>query len=434
MLNLLRTLPQVYGVDKFSTVYLGEDKVYRVIRSAGERIFEQLNEQKLLAKLSSYGVIETGEADRLEFDGSPCVVLQHPKIPFVTHPGEWTSSMLRDAAVFLLELNARLDDHGLILKDAHLLNVTFHRGRPIFLDFGSITNSTPALQARWLEEYRCRTWLPLWVAARGRFELAHAMLKTEPKGLAFKLGESKLGSYLPLQSRSIKGLYRKQGWRKTLTRLQEIAESYRFKVDQSIWTDYSDRAQDEKTRKHQVILEHLRQRRPKTLHELGGNAAVIGEQLAQELAIPVCTTDIEPSCIEAAYQRTRAKDLPLYLGVLNLVFPLPAYGAGACRPGSLGRLKAEMTLATALIHHLVAKSRVSLHTFVHLIADYTQQSTLIEWVDPTDKFLVKWAQSGLQIPPDYTLPKFLDTCAEHFPRRIELPAYHPTRQLFEFAR
>ena len=114
----------MYGTDKFSTGYLGEDRVYRVIRAAGEQMFEEMNQQSLLEKLPSYGVIETAVADRMEVDKSRCVVLEHPKIPFVTHPGEWSPSMLRDAALFLLELSIRLDEHGLMLKDGHLLNVT----------------------------------------------------------------------------------------------------------------------------------------------------------------------------------------------------------------------------------------------------------------------------------------------------------------------
>src|SRR5436189_4985226 len=60
MEKLLLRLPRVYGTDKFSTVYLGEDRVYRVIRAAGEQMFEEMNQQSLLEKLPSYGVIETG--------------------------------------------------------------------------------------------------------------------------------------------------------------------------------------------------------------------------------------------------------------------------------------------------------------------------------------------------------------------------------------
>ena len=434
MLDLLRTLPRVYGVDKFSTVFLGEDCVYRVAGGVGQQVFTELNEQGLLPKLSSYGVIETSVAERFQRNGQPSIVLQHPRIPFVTHPAEWPPAMLRDAAVYLLELAMRLDEHGLMLKDGHLLNVTFHRGRPMFLDFGSITKSSPALQSRWLEEFRCRSWLPLWVASKGRFELANAMLKTEPRGLSFVLAKTKVGAHFPLQFRKIKRISGKEGFRAALASLQNILQGYQIKLDQSRWTRYSERAPEDKARKHDVLLEHLRQRRPAAIHELAGNAAVIGERIAGDLAVPVCTTDIDFSCIESAYVRTKDKNLPLSLGVLNLLFPISPYGAGGCRPGSVQRLKAETTLATALVHHLVAKSQVSMSTFVQLIADYTGQSAIIEWVDPSDKFLVGWVNNGIQIPPEYTLPGFLEACAEHFPRRIELAAHHPTRKLFEFSR
>ena len=252
--------------------------------------------------------------------------------------------------------------------------------------------------------------------------------------LGLKFAKSELGAALPRESRKVKEVFRTQGWRETLKELQRIVESYSFNLEQTLWTGYSDRAVDEKGRKHHVILDHLRKRRPRSMHELAGNTAAIGEQVAFELGIPVCVTDIDASCIDAAYQRTRRKDALLSLGVLDLLFPVPPYGAGNCRPGSVQRLEAGTTLATALIHHMVARSRVSMATFVQIVADYAQEHAVIEWVDPSDKFLLQWASKGVAIPADYKLANFLAQCAEHFPWRMELPAYHPTRRLFEFTR
>ena len=61
-------------------------------------------------------------------------VLEHPRLPFVSHPYEWPFSLLKAAALFHLDFHLDALDDGLTLSDASAFNVQFVGARPIFID------------------------------------------------------------------------------------------------------------------------------------------------------------------------------------------------------------------------------------------------------------------------------------------------------------
>ena len=61
-------------------------------------------------------------------------VIRPDYVPFVSYPYEWGFQMLKDAALATLRIQELALDHGMSLRDATAYNLTFHRGRPLFLD------------------------------------------------------------------------------------------------------------------------------------------------------------------------------------------------------------------------------------------------------------------------------------------------------------
>lgn len=61
-------------------------------------------------------------------------ILAHQKIKFISYPHEWCASMLKDAALFHLELQHDLVKNNLHLKDAHPWNIQFEKGSFKFVD------------------------------------------------------------------------------------------------------------------------------------------------------------------------------------------------------------------------------------------------------------------------------------------------------------
>lgn len=412
----LSGLPKIYGTDLTHTLYLAPDCVYRVTRFEARHVYERLIESQLLSRVIDWGLVPT---EPVAFNDRGDVLLKHARVPFVTHPGEWSPSMLREAVQFVLDLSSRLAEHDLMLSDGHLLNVTFQSGRPIYLDFGAI--NPIAKPDRWLEKFRARMLVPLWLAAHGRAQLMAAFLKTEPRGLGMQLAQTGIARWIPLSMWKARSVLAKRGWRAALDELRCIVRDLRIAPLKSPRTKYTTRALDEKESKREVLLEWARQTQPRSIHELAGNVAVIGEMLAKELRVPVISTDSDMASIELAHQRTRDSGLSLDVGCVDVLYPLPPYGAGASRPGAVQRLRADATLATALIHHLVGRSRTAMTSFIQIVADYTERFSVIEWVDPMDKHLVTWQQGGISLSPDYSLENFLAACRSHFREVQPLP-------------
>lgn len=418
MWSEIANLPKVYGTDPAHTVYLGSDAVYRTIRAESRDSYDRLVHGQLLPRAIEWGLVPT---EVVSVNDRGDVLLKHARIPFVTHPGEWSPSMVRDAALLILSLSSRLAEHDLMLSDGHLLNVTFQSGRPVYLDFGSI--KPIAKTAPWLEKFRARTLVPLWLALHGQTQLMSDFLRSEPRGLGMHLAQTRLGRLIPMRMRKVRSILLRHGWRPALDELLHFVESLKLRPLHSPRTKYNTRALDEKKSKREVLLHWARTIRPRSIHELAGNNATIGELLAQELRVPVISTDSDMASVDLAHKRTSGMGLPLDAGGVDLLYPLPAYGAGACRPGAVQRLRADATLATALVHHLVGRSRTSMASFVQIIADFTERLSVIEWVDPTDKHVIGWQNRGIRLQPGYALENFLAACRSHFREVRPLPKY-----------
>ena len=62
------------------------------------------------------------------------IIITPEHIPFITNPYEWSFEQFRHAALLTLQIQKYALSKGFILKDASAYNVTFHKGKPIFID------------------------------------------------------------------------------------------------------------------------------------------------------------------------------------------------------------------------------------------------------------------------------------------------------------
>jgi hypothetical protein len=121
----------------------------------------------------------------------------------------------------------------------------------------------------------------------------------------------------------------------------------------------------------------------------------------------VIATDADSNCINELYlqikKEGRRNVLPL---VNNLTTPSPAIGWNNTERASLtGRLKADLVLALALVHHLAIASNVPLQLvadWLHPMAPYL----IIEFVPKTDEKVKLLLQNRKDIFDDYSLENF----------------------------
>jgi len=62
------------------------------------------------------------------------IIIQPEQIPFITYPYEWCFNQYKEAALLTLKLQKYSLEKGFSLKDASAFNVTFHKGKAIFID------------------------------------------------------------------------------------------------------------------------------------------------------------------------------------------------------------------------------------------------------------------------------------------------------------
>ncbi len=62
------------------------------------------------------------------------IIIQASKIPFINYPYEWSFLQYKHAALLTLRIQKLCLENNFILKDASAFNITFHEGKPIFID------------------------------------------------------------------------------------------------------------------------------------------------------------------------------------------------------------------------------------------------------------------------------------------------------------
>jgi hypothetical protein len=62
------------------------------------------------------------------------IIIEASKIPFVNYPYEWSFLQYKHAALLTLKIQKLCLKHNFTLKDASAFNITFHEGKPIFID------------------------------------------------------------------------------------------------------------------------------------------------------------------------------------------------------------------------------------------------------------------------------------------------------------
>ena len=124
--------------DRNGTVFYQGQEIYRAISAEALANWERLSAAPFFHEFVVRGsIVETERvaAPPLAEIGDGCAaVLRHARIPFVSHPYEWTFGMLKDAALLHLDLMLAALDEDLILKDASAYNVQWNGAEPVFID------------------------------------------------------------------------------------------------------------------------------------------------------------------------------------------------------------------------------------------------------------------------------------------------------------
>jgi hypothetical protein len=426
-----------------------KNKFYRVVLQNYQQNYDKLLSTNLLKTLIDKGLLishneiplqELG----LENDTSVYKLLLPEQLDFISYPQEWSFSMLQDAAITTLEVQAKALEKGFVLKDAAAYNIQFYKGKPIFIDtlsFEIYENGT-AWQA-----YRqfCQHFLaPLYLMAYTdtQLNLLFGVMKDGiPLNLAAKL--------LPLKARlnmgalwhiffhaqaedntvkaTVKENHNKQNKNFTLAFLQQLTESLLATVKKltyktkAHWSQYYQINVEAEYLANKITTtkEFLSQSKTQYLWDLGTNTGDFSI-LAMEKGIKTVSFDYDHDSIEVFYRKmkedsTQSKLSPFSLPlILNLATPTAAAGwANTERKSWTERNLPDTLLALALVHHVRISDNIPLHEVAALFSNIAPQ-LIIEFVPKQDEKVQILLQNKTDFYQDYTQENFEEIFKQYY--------------------
>ena len=130
--------------DPSNGVFEANGDIYRYFRGDAATGFEAFLQTALHGDLTASGALI--ESTRVSVQTSPelygvaedtRLVVEHPRVPFISYPYEWPFEMLRAAGALQIEVTRRAFEAGYAVKDATPYNVQFQGAAPIFIDAAS---------------------------------------------------------------------------------------------------------------------------------------------------------------------------------------------------------------------------------------------------------------------------------------------------------
>ena len=358
--------------------------------------------------------------------------IQPDQIDFITYAYEWCFEQLKDAALLTLQTLRISLDYGMILKDATPYNIQFQKGKPVFIDTLSFEKYDPLHP--WVA-YRqfCQHFLfPLYLEFYLKADFQKIMttymdgipVEIVSKMLPLKSNLS-LGVWLHVytqntfrnstKSKSEEIRFNKKKLLNLISHLESIIK--RFVVKKSTtWSNYYEETilgNDYLANKEVLFLDFIKDLRVGTALDLGANEGHFSKFLAAR-NVKVVATDSDSRTVGNLYQFVRehgvANILPLVLDVSN---PSPALGFNSNERSAFhDRIKTELVLALALIHHLVIGKNISLERVAGYFARISKW-LLIEFVPRDDPKVEQMMASRKDVFGEYTEETF-EACFEFY--------------------
>ena len=462
--------------DPSGFVFTLDERIYRAIDSDTASILEKLDADGTLLELFEAGrVVET---TRIEKGGDAWGVLhekvpkfdhflEHGKIDVISYPYEWSTSMLADAAVRALDVQARLIQRGYSLKDSSGYNIQFAHSKPVFIDIPSI--EIPTRRDIWVAMGQfCKMFVyPLLLKRTLRLDTKGYFLanidgmelddiyavfgfwRSLTPGLLLDVGLPHLLQKLIVRQGESdkpdgtlkKKLYSSGGSEKAqlmnLSRLRrKVTALARQCRRRSRWTSYaqantySDRANEFKMAFTRQFLE---EHQPARVLDLGCNTGQYSE-LAARHGAKVVAVDSDHDCVDLLYQHAAREGLNILPLWMDIASTSPGLGfRNRERPPFLERVPKSSVFALALLHHLLVSSRLDLPSIRDFLHDLTSDTLLIEYIDPADDMFQSLLALRENIYGHHTLEQFLNIFGERFKllKQERVPETERTLLIFE---
>ncbi|WMI68046.1 class I SAM-dependent methyltransferase [Mangrovimonas sp. YM274] len=313
------------------------------------------------------------------------IVIQPEFIPFVTYPYEWSFNQYKEAALLTLKLQKFCLDHDFSLKDATAFNVTFHKGKAIFIDTLSFDFYQDNSPWRAYKQFISHFFGPLLLAhyhGAQSLKLMHSFIDGIPVKLISSMlpGKTKLSPFLysnihllskyeDKHSEDYKGEVKhgtlsKGAQQKIIKSLYEYIKRLKLK-EASEWGDYYDKTNytsDAFLQKEKIVNAWVKETEAKTLIDVGGNDGTFVRKIDTELK-QALVCDIDNNAVDINYREVKGrKEIYMTPFVQDVLNPSASIGFNNDERFSfkerLQKFSPDITLALAVIHHISLSGNV----------------------------------------------------------------------------
>ena len=464
-MNIIRADPGSFKDPDAGVLHYG-DRVYRYFTPDGAGKFEALGQSGLLKRLVADGkLIEAQEIsaeltqELKEAVPNAALIVEHPRLPFVSYCYEWPFEMLQSAALLYLNVLRAALDMGYTLKYASPYNIQFLGPDPVMIDVASFEPYTEGEPWSAYNEF-CRLFLNPLLFQSSTAVPFHRWLRgslrgIEPAELSRLLPwrqkfrpkvftnvvlqawlERKFGSTTNSGQPSVRPRIGKNQLLKLITGVEKIVAGLKPGNVQSQWGSYDAErpySQEATAAKEGFVEQVLKAQEPDIVWDLGCNTGRYS-LIAAKYAKHVIALDGDPYTVASLYQRVRESHPNVLPLVMDLVDPSPDRGwAQEERRGILQRGPADMVLALALVHHLAISGNIPLTRIMAWLSQITRAG-IIEFVpkeDPALQRLLRWRGD---VYGDYTQESFERALQEHFQLTGQCSLPDSGRVLYSFIR
>ncbi len=434
--------------DPSGHVYESDERIFRTVAPVAAPEYEAARDSGLMQTLVDAGkLVGYAEVDRTAIAGldeNAAHILEHPRLPYISYPYEWSFSILKDAALFHLDLHIEILERGFTLSDASAYNVQFSGPTPVFIDHLSLRRYQDGEFWKAHRQF-CEQFLnPLLL--RSMFGVSHnAWYRGNLEGIPVSDIAKLLSlrqkfslnvlSHVVLQNHFQKGVSGDKAvssglkqrrlplasYRGLLTQLRKwIARLTPDRIGATVWGEYATThtySSDEEAAKKQFVGDFVKASGAKSVIDLGCNTGDYSKVALESGAERVIGFDFDQQALDRAHLRAKAERLnflPLFLDAKN---PSPDQGWRQLeRGGHRSRTKADAVLALAFEHHLAIAHNIPLDQVIGWITDIAPRGVL-EFVPKSDSTIQKMLALRDDIFPDYTEENFIRILSSL--RRIE---------------
>jgi hypothetical protein len=209
--------------------------------------------------------------------------------------------------------------------------------------------------------------------------------------------------------------------------LARAIESLTFTAESGEWTAYGQPGVDDVLRGKDLAIRGMLDRLEfATAIDLGANRGLHAFMCAARGA-SVLACDIDETSLNYVYDRAHASQAPVTPLYLDLVWPQGSGGVFGTIRSAHDRLRADLVLANAIVHHISLRQRFDPEALLGGICGFTSKAAIIEYIPPDDWHVAHW-----NVPPlaGYSLEGFHAVLSRMFSSVTVVDSDPAPRQFF----